>query len=77
MRPSSDRCVFARSREERPAELALQELDGPRERRLRDVAALGSAREVQLLGDGEEVADLVHLHRVVPKRPNVGDSVSL
>ena len=30
------------------------------------VAALGGAREVQFLGDGEEVANLVHLHRLVP-----------
>ena len=52
--------------EERPAELALEKLDRPRQRRLRDVAALGGAREVQFLGDGEEVANLVHLHRFVP-----------
>ena len=50
--------------EQRPAELALEKLDRPRQRRLRDVAALGGAREVQFLGDGEEVADLVHLHRL-------------
>jgi hypothetical protein len=52
--------------EERAAELALEELDRPRQRRLRDVATLGGAREVQFLGDGEEVAHLMHLHGFVP-----------
>ena len=67
MRPSSDRCVFARSRwKSGPPSSLLEKLDRPRERRLRDVAALGGAREVQFLGDREEVADLVHLHRFVP-----------
>jgi hypothetical protein len=52
--------------EQRTAELALEKLDRPRQRWLRDVAALGGAREVQFLGDGEEVANLVHLHGFVP-----------
>jgi hypothetical protein len=63
--------------EERPAELALEKLDCPGQRRLRDVAALGGAGEVQFLSDREEVANLVHLHRFVPQGPKVGDSVTL
>src|SRR5215210_1102289 len=55
--------------EQRAAELALEELDRSRQRRLRHVAALGCAGEVQFLGDGEEVANLVHLHRLVPWAP--------
>ena len=44
------------------AELLLQQLDGPRQRGLGDVAGLGGAREVQRARQGEEVADLMHLH---------------
>ena len=57
--------------EQRPAELALEKLDRPRQRRLRDVAALRGAREIQFLGDGEEVANLVHLHRLAPRAPGM------
>jgi hypothetical protein len=56
--------VRALAMEQRPAELALEELDRPRQRGLRHVAALGGAREVELVRDGEEVADLVHLHGI-------------
>ena len=49
--------------EELSAEFLLKALDCLGERRLRDVAQLGRPREVQRLADGEEVADLMHLHR--------------
>ena len=48
--------------EERPAKLRLQQLDRPCQRGLRDVAALRRAGEVQFPADGQEVADLMHLH---------------
>jgi hypothetical protein len=44
------------------AQLFLQLLDGPRQRRLRNVTFLGGAGEVQQSRDGEEVSDLVHFH---------------
>src|SRR5829696_6243905 len=62
--------------EQRAAELALEKLDRPRQRRLRDVAALGGAGEVQFLGDRQEIADLVHLHSVVPRPPHRAASQS-
>src|SRR5262249_45927683 len=59
-----------------PAELVLQQLDGARERRLRHVAFLGRAGEIQLLAQGEEIPDPMHfhgdnlsLHRHVPATP--------
>src|SRR5262249_51555172 len=45
-----------------PAQLALQGADGVGQRGLRDPAALGGTGEVALLAEGQEVADLVHLH---------------
>src|SRR6516164_1582516 len=48
--------------EQEAAELVLQELDGARERRLRHVAFLGRAGEIQLLAQGEEIPDLMHFH---------------
>src|SRR5437016_1849148 len=53
---------MALAMEKRPAELALQLLDGARERGLRDVGLLRGAREVQFLCDGEKITDLVHFH---------------
>ena len=41
---------------------ALELLDLPAQRRLRHVEPLGRAAEVQLLGDGDEGADLVEGH---------------
>ena len=54
--------------EQHPAELAFEQLDGPRQRRLRHVAGLGRAREVELLAQSQKVADLVHFHRRSPRR---------
>ena len=48
--------------QQQPAELLLELMHGARQRRLRDVAALCRAREVQGLAEREEIADLVHLH---------------
>ncbi len=47
-------------------EFGLELLDRPRQRRLGDVALVGRAREVEHAGDGEEVANLVHLHDRAP-----------
>jgi hypothetical protein len=60
---------FARGAvEELAAELALECPDLRRKCRLRDVQPLGCAAEVQLLGDGEEVAQMPKLdvHRSRP-----------
>ena len=54
--------VGALAVEQRPAKLLLELLDGAGQRGLRDVAALGRAREIQLLAEREEVADLMHFH---------------
>jgi hypothetical protein len=48
--------------EQRPAELGFQLLDLAGQRRLGDVAPLGRAREVQRARQGQEIADLLHLH---------------
>ena len=58
--------VVALAAEQRAAQLILQPLDGTGQRRLRHVAGLGRAREVQRLADGQEVTDLVHLHGDCP-----------
>ncbi len=44
------------------AEFGLQLFDRPRQRRLRDIALVGGAREVEHARDREEVANLMHLH---------------
>ena len=54
--------VVALAAEQRAAQLVLEPLDGAGQRRLRDVAGLGRAREVQRLADGQEIADLMHFH---------------
>jgi len=48
--------------EQRAAEFFLQQLDCPCERGLGDMAAFSSASEVQVIRDGQEVTDLMHLH---------------
>src|SRR5437773_3092843 len=48
--------------QQQTAELFLELLDRTGQCRLRDVALLGSAREVQRVGNGQKIADLVHLH---------------
>jgi hypothetical protein len=54
--------VAALAPEQRPTELVLQHLNRARQRRLRDVALVGGAREVQLPGDRQEIANLMHFH---------------
>ena len=52
------------------AEFGLELLDRPRQRRLRNVALVGGAREIQRPRDGEEVPDLMHFHdRAAPIFP--------
>ena len=48
------------------AKLAFQELDRARQRRLRDIALLRRAREIQRPRDGQKIPDLVHFHLTVP-----------
>src|SRR5215831_11801828 len=48
------------------AKLALQLLDGPRQRRLRHIALVGRAREVEDVRDREEIPDLMHFHEELP-----------
>ena len=47
---------------QRTAELLLQQLDGAGQRRLGNVAAFRRSSEIQLFGDCEEIADLMHFH---------------
>ena len=47
---------------QRAAQLLLELLDRPRQRRPGDVASLRRAGEIQFLTDRQKVADLVHLH---------------
>src|SRR3990167_2548347 len=63
--------VVALPAEQRAAQLVLQPLDGARQRRLRDVARLGRAGEIQSLANREKVADLMHFHGGGP--PDAGD----
>src|SRR5215469_18588984 len=44
------------------AQRALQPYDGVGQRGLGDAAAPGRSREIALLAQGQEIADLVHLH---------------
>jgi hypothetical protein len=53
----------ARAREELGPELVLQQPDLVAQRGLRHVQPLGRPAEVQLLGDGDEVAQVAELHR--------------
>src|SRR6516162_767363 len=46
----------------RAAQFALQRYDGVGQRGLGDAAAPGRSREIALLAERQEVADLVHLH---------------
>jgi trans-2,3-dihydro-3-hydroxyanthranilate isomerase len=50
---------FALAPEQRPAEFLFELFDRAGQGRLRDVATLGSAVEVQRLGDSKKIADLV------------------
>ena len=59
-----------RRREQLDAELVLELLHLPAERRLRDVQAGGGAPEVQLLGDGHEVTQMAQLHTTKLTREN-------
>jgi hypothetical protein len=53
----------ARPPEQLDAELLLEPANRLRQRRLRDVQPLGRPPEVQLLEDGEEVAEMAQLDR--------------
>ena len=57
-----DPALLVRVLEELHAELGLQLLDLTTQRRLGHVQALGGASEMQLLGDGDETAQVTHLH---------------
>ena len=48
--------------EERRADLRLQRLDLLGERRLGDVQPLGRARDMALVGHGDEVAEVAQFH---------------
>ena len=54
--------IFPLAAKQVAAELGFQRLDCARKRGLRYVAPPGSAREIQLLRNGKEIPDLMHLH---------------
>ncbi|MCY1241781.1 hypothetical protein D9M72_547020 [compost metagenome] len=45
-------------------ELFFERLDLDAQRRLRNVQALRGAREVELLGDGDEIAEMAQFHDI-------------
>ncbi len=49
--------------EEITAHLGFELLDRPRQRRLRYIAFIRRAREIEYPRDGEEITHLVHFHR--------------
>jgi hypothetical protein len=53
---------FAVAMEQRAAEFLFEKFDGARKRRLRHIAFLGGAGEIQLLRHRKKIAYLVHLH---------------
>ena len=56
----------ARALQQRAAELGLERVDLLAERRLGDVQSRRGAPEVQLLGDGDEIAKLAEFHDLDP-----------
>ncbi len=61
--------VVALAAEQRTAQLVLEPLDGAGQRRLRDIAGFGRAREVERLADGQKITDLMHFHGSSPPKP--------
>jgi hypothetical protein len=63
-RPAERRQLYrpAISVHELTTELRLQALYGLRQRRLRHMALLGRTREIQRVGQGEEISDLIEVH---------------
>ena len=53
---------LALAAQQQAAELLLEKLDRAGQGRLRDVALLGGAGEIQRVRDRQKVADLMHLH---------------
>jgi hypothetical protein len=53
---------------ERPTKLSLELLNRAGERRLRNVALFGRAREVQFLRNGEKITNLMHFHAGTPRK---------
>ena len=53
---------FSLAVKKQPSKLFLEKLDGARQGRLRHIAPLGCAREIQLLGHREEITNLMHFH---------------
>ena len=58
--------------EEVSSELRFKLLDRARKRRLRDIAVLRCAREVERARDRQKVSDLIHFHRGSPLRAKSG-----
>ena len=69
--------VIALAVEELAAQLVLQVDDCPRQRRLRDVSPLGSAREIERVTHREKVANLVHFHKDLPAHSPIADRTEL
>ena len=65
--------AMRRAQQQRAAEQLLERTDLPAERRLGDVEALGRPPEVELLGDGNEGAQVAQLDRL--RRVRQGDHV--
>ncbi|WP_292417373.1 hypothetical protein [Mesorhizobium sp.] len=54
------------------AQFLFERLDCARKRRLSDVAFLCRSGEIQRVGQGQKIADLLHLHRIsAPQRNSI------
>jgi len=62
--------VLALTAKEFSAQLLLERLDRARQRRLRDVALFGCPGEIKRIGQGQKIADLLHLHEFSPPQRN-------
>jgi hypothetical protein len=72
-----ERHGLPRAYEQREAEVALQELDLPRHRRLRDVQVLGGPAEAQPPRRCEECAQVPVVHRIIISKLDVILSIIL
>ena len=66
---------LALAAQQQPAKLLFELLDRAGQCRLRDMALLGRAGEIQRVGDRQKIADLMHLHApAVPPFPDNRDN---
>ena len=65
---------LALAAQQQAAKLLFELLDRAGQRRLRDMALLGRAGEIQRVGDRQKIADLMHLHAPAVPFPDNRDN---